>query len=104
MIRLGKDLKDPDVQKVLKRYGKYICIFLVVFILIDLIRFYCGVTFESFLHEFLKICSIVLSIVAVAGNRGWVIQSWNGNTPAERWNNWCVLILIFISGVITLCL
>lgn len=96
------DYKDQNVRNVLKGYCRKIVIFFIAFVLIDLIRLHYGGSFKNYVHEFFKVLSIVLSVVAVAGNPGWRIQSWVGNNPIERWNNWTITGLITLSGIINM--
>ncbi|MFA5998591.1 MAG: hypothetical protein WC747_01060 [Candidatus Babeliales bacterium] len=94
--------KDEQVKKLCKNYCWNLIIFLIVFGLIDIIRLFFMVTNISYKHEFFRLLSIIFGVIAIAGNPGWKIQSWAGENPVEKWNNWIILILVSISGFISM--
>lgn len=102
LISFFKLYKNQEVKTLCKNYCRIFMIYSVIFIGTDMVRLCFLSTSIYYLHEFFRLLSIIFAVIAVAGHPGWKIQSWGGENPVEKWNNWIILILISLSGFINL--
>lgn len=95
--KIMRMFKDDGIREVVKSY----CNGLFRALSITLIAFF----FAYFVHSYYslsKLCCDVIQIIGIVcavavlyGKSGWKIQTWGGNSPAEKWD--CRLEYIFQS-------